>query len=316
MRVKLIDMDSHNGMPNLALMKLKAWHVKQGDECGFDVAIPDKVYISCIFSWNAPIALGVAKMFDCEVEIGGYGVNGAKLPYEVEHCMPDYDLYEVDFSMGFTSRGCIRRCPFCSVWQKEGRIKQHADLEEFLHPKHKKVIIMDNNLLASPKVEETLRKIINLKLKVCFTQGLDLRLMTKEYARMLKRIRYTPRTFHDRMLYAAWDRMEDEEQIMRGLKMLIDAGCSPYHIMVYMLTGFDTTFKEDMYRFEKLRELKVNPFVMLYKKSDSIHPLILSRERREFARWVNKRFYKWVPFHRFENFLRGEGKEKENKLHI
>lgn len=304
MNVKLIDIDSHSGIPNLALMKVKAWHDKQGDECGFDIESPDKVYISCVFSWNRPIALGIAKMFSCEVEVGGYGVNGMKLPYKIEHTMPDYSLYGVNFSMGFTSRGCIRKCPFCDVWRKEGKIKHHADLNEFLHPKHKNLILMDNNLLASPKADKVLSELINHKLRVCFTQGLDLRLMTKEYANQLKQIRYTSRTFRDRRLYVAWDRMEDEGAIFRGLQLLSEAGINMRQIMCYMLTGFDTTFKEDMYRFEKLREVKCDPFVMLYRKPDSIRPPLLSREKREFARWVNMRFYKWVPFQRFEDFLR------------
>jgi len=298
MKIKLIDVDSH-GMPNLALMKLSAWHKERGDEVGFDIDSPDKVYISCIFSWNAPIALGIQTMFDCDAEVGGYGVNGNMLPYEVEHTMPDYSLYGVDFSMGFVSRGCIRRCSFCNVWRVEGVLKHHAPLSEFLHPEHKKLILLDNNLLADSKATETLKEIINRKLKVSFNQGLDLRLMTVEYARLLKRIRFSNRTFERRQLYVAWDRVEDEERIIKGLKILKEAGINLNSVMCYMLTGFDTTFDEDMYRFEKLRKLKCDPFVMLYNKTGD-------RRHREFARWVNKRFYKWVPFAKFENFFRGK----------
>jgi len=290
MKVKLIQVDGK--LPNLALMKLKTWHNEQGDEVGFDVAEPDRVYISSIFSWNASTALGIAKMFDCEVIIGGYGVNGNTLPDEVEHCMPDYSLYGIDFSIGFTSRGCIRKCPWCDAWRKEGGIKHHADLEEFVHPSHRKVILMDNNLLASPKADLTLQKLLNRKLQVCFTQGLDLRLMTKETADILSRIDYRSLSFRERRLYVAWDHIGDEEMIHQGLKLLKDAGMKMRNIMCYMLTCFDSTLEDDFYRFNKLREWGVDPFVMRYNREGN-------RIYREFARWVNKRWYKSLSFEKW-----------------
>ena len=290
MRIKLIQIDGK--LPNLALMKIAAYHKKLGDVVGFDIENPDKVYISCIFEWNKAKALGIAKMFDCSVEIGGYGITSKMLSTEVEHIMPYYSLYNIDYSMGYLTRGCIRRCPFCKVWKLEGKIREHAQLGEFLHPNHHKVIIMDNNLLASKKAITHLHILQEKKLKVCFTQGLDLRLITPEIGKILKKIDYRSLNFRAKRIYVAWDNINDEEEIFRGLKILIDCGIRPHHIMCYMRTCFDSTFEEDMYRFEKLRDLKVDPFVMRYNRKGNKRDI-------EFARWVNRRGYKVMSFEKW-----------------
>jgi hypothetical protein len=124
--VLLVDVDSR--IPNLALMKLSAWHKRQGYEvllfrCRGKQVIPRVearwTYISCVFSWNAPFAIKLAEILP-NAQIGGSGVGDTKLPNEIEHMMPDYELYGCDYSMGYTTRGCIRRCDFCLVWRVEG----------------------------------------------------------------------------------------------------------------------------------------------------------------------------------------------------
>jgi len=167
-------------------MKISAYHKMKGDSVGFNIKNPDLVYISCIFSWNRSKALGIAKFWEsigCRVKIGGTGIDlKNNLPYEIEHIMPDYALYNLDYSIGFTSRGCIRNCPWCIVPKKEGGIKDHASLDEFLYPSHKKLILYDNNFLASPKWHENLKELIRRKIKVSFNQGLDIRLIDNENA--------------------------------------------------------------------------------------------------------------------------------------
>lgn len=310
MRIKLIDIDSH-GMPNLALMKISAYHKEKGDIVGFDTVNPDKVYISCIFKWNRQKAIQTAKghelLSNAKIEIGGSGINNEVLPEEIEHLCPDYELYNLNYSIGFTSRGCIRKCPFCDVWKREGKIRHSSDLSDFL--RHDKVILLDNNLLAAPNAEKTLVQLRDKKIKVNFNQGFDLRLMTNDYAKLLSEIRFTTRKFDKRTIYVAWDNMKDETEILNGLEILIDNGIKPYSMMCYMLTGYDTTFEDDMYRFNKLREFKVSPFVMLYNKQGD-------KKHREFARWVNKRFYKWKPFYDFEVFLNNGNKREKDFLNV
>lgn len=125
MKVLLIDMDST--IPNLALMKVSAYHKSKGDEVGFHVYDPDKVYCSIIFKKNKHKADGLRFLYpDAELDIGGSGYDLHKvLPPEIESMTPDYSLYPENQSYyGFTTRGCIRHCPFCIVHDKEGKFRR------------------------------------------------------------------------------------------------------------------------------------------------------------------------------------------------
>ena len=121
MRVKLIPIGCK--IPNLALMKLSTYHKSIGNIVGLNIKNPDKVIISSPFSFNKQLIKEEISKYKCEIELGGYGINKNKLSNEIEHIMPDYDLFNCDYNMGFTSRGCIRNCSFCAVQQMEGYIK-------------------------------------------------------------------------------------------------------------------------------------------------------------------------------------------------
>ena len=266
MKVGLIRVDGK--FPNLALMKLSSWHKKRGDDVvliDFSDMDLDRIYASNVF-------------------IGGPGYDlKAKLPDEIEHCKPDYDLFATDFSIGFTSRGCIRNCKFCIVRAKEGHIREHADLEEFVDDRYEKVILMDNSFLASPKWKEKLQKIIDKKWKVNFSQGLDLRLVNDENAQVLSKVKSYDWRFKKRRLHFAWDSMKDEKKIIEGLDIILKY-IPPHQIMVYVLIGFDTTLEQDLYRINKLIKIGVKPFVMRYNNKRD--PIL-----RHLSRWINQRFY-------------------------
>ena len=147
MRIGLVDVDGHH-YPNLALMKISAWHKKRGDNVEW--AMPlfdyDKVYKSKVFSFTPDDPYD----YRCETELGGtgYGDYSKVLPDEIEHTCPDYSLYDIkDVAYGFTTRGCIRKCSFCIVPKKEGKIRPHADIEEFPDGR-RNLILMDNNIVA------------------------------------------------------------------------------------------------------------------------------------------------------------------------
>jgi len=283
-------------------MKISATHKKQGDEVFLqNVTNPDKVYISCIFSQNKPKALGIAKMFNCQVEVGGYGINDVQLPYDVEHIMPDYNLYGIRYSIGFTSRGCIRNCPWCIVPKKEGYIKDHAPIDEFYVPQWKKLILWDNNFLASPRWHENLKEIIARKIKVSFNQGLDIRLIDQENAKLLSKIHYYDHKFKRPRLYFSFDTPEIETDVSKGIETLRKAGIPPHHLMFYVLVGFNTSFQEDYHRFEVLTKMGIKPFIMIYNNRRD-KPIL-----RHFARWVNKRYYKVCTFPHYKP-LRGKQK--------
>ena len=252
-------------------------------------ANPDKVYISCIFSDNLPHTRGIPKYYpDSDVKIGGPALGYPNaLPEEMEHIMPDYSLYpDMDYSMGFTTRGCIRSCPFCIVPQIEGSFRHYENPELFCNPDFDKVILLDNNLLASRFLMEDLKWIKDQGLKVCFNQGLDARLVTEDIANQLVEMKAYNLHFNHRTYYFSWDLIDEENGVLRGLERMIEAGLRSYSLMVYILVGFNTTHKQDVYRFKKLSELGADPFVMIYnnRKDD---PWI-----RHFARYVNKRVYK------------------------
>jgi len=304
--ILLIDVDST--IPNLALMKISASHKLHGDQValnrcsrGFN---PEEVHVSCLFSKNRGKALGIPKMFNCPVKIGGYGVNNIQLPDRIEHIMPDYKLYpNMDFSMGYTSRGCIRKCPFCKVPSTEGHIRNHASIGEFWNPKHKKVILLDNNFLASPKWKENIEFLLNHQIKVSICQGLDIRLVNDQNAFWLKQIDSRTITFKTKMYYFAFDNPKIEKAVIQGVSILKSQGISPYKLTFYVLCGFNSSHEEDMHRFEILRSLGVNAYIMKYNdRKDDVW-------LNHFDRWVNRHFYKVCSFDDYKprkQYLKGK----------
>jgi len=178
MRILLINIDSKK-MPNLALKKIEKYHRDRGDEVIWDNELfqynADKTYISIIFDWNRNKVQNFLN-----AEIGGSGWDlGKTLPPEIDRVKPRINL-------GFTTRGCIRKCPFCVVPKKEGKIRIEGDIYDLWDGKSRDVVLLDNNILALP---EHFRKICSQlrkeKLRVDFNQGLDCRLLTEDIAKEL-----------------------------------------------------------------------------------------------------------------------------------
>jgi len=306
MNVLLIDGD-RTSFPNLALMKWSAYHKKLGDKVGLlgepDAPLnPDQVYISCVFPRNAPYVLGLSKIFNCPVLIGGSGVSfDVTLPDEVEHIMPDYSLYGIHYSMGFTSRGCNRNCPWCVVPKKEGSIKDWAPIEEFYVRKWRKLRLLDNNFLQSPRWYENLREIIARKIRVDFNQGLDIRLVDQEKAKWLSKCYYSDTNFKRRRIRFSFDLPQIEDQFLEGIDKLLRAGIKPNHIFVYILVGYNTSFDEDYHRFKVVRDLGALPFIQVYNNRKDDQKL------RDFGRWVDHRLYNWVPWEKYDRHYRARG---------
>lgn len=134
-----------NGYPNLALMKISAWHKSVGDTVSwFDPLFSyDKVYSAKVFSWTPK-----DRYLPADAVIGGTGFSLTdKLPEEIDAMCPDYELYGCNKSYGFFTRGCPRKCSGCVVPEKEGKIRAYQDVDDFV--RHKDVVLMDNNVLAS-----------------------------------------------------------------------------------------------------------------------------------------------------------------------
>ena len=272
-------------LPNLALMKLAAYHRALGDEVSLvrgikissRLVVPDIVYISCIFSENRDAALHMARQFPrSQVSIGGSGVDlETELSIEIEHLKPDYDLFDCDYSIGFTSRGCIRKCPFCIVPEKEGHIRAVADIYEFWDTRHRHIVLCDNNILALPNhFEKIAGQIRKEKLSVDFNQGLDIRLITEENAGILADIRIKPH------LRFSWDGIADEAAIREGIQILKSAGIN--RSQFFVLSGFNSKFHEDLYRLNKLREWGQRAYLMRYSTIRG------EKKYNDLAAWANQ----------------------------
>lgn len=285
MRISLIDVDSK--IPNLALMKISAYHKHIGDIVGLNLSEPDQVYISCIFKKNKQQALGISKMFTCPVFIGGYGVNDNKLPDFIEHIMPDYSLYDCNYSLGFTTRGCIRNCSFCIVPIKEGKIRVNCDITEFWNHKHKHIVLMDNNILALPNhFKKISQQLIDNNLSVDFNQGLDIRLVTDDIAKIFSKMCIKP------SLRFSFDDIKIEKQLRNGIKILKDNGC--HRSLIFVLVGFDSTKEDDLKRLQIIKELDQRPYVMRFESCRGIHWY------NNLAAWANQQqFFMSMDFDYF-----------------
>ena len=304
MKIGLYDVDSHN-FPNLPLMKLSAWHKAQGDDVEFINYFEhyDKVYVSKVFGDEYSQEDMTCINAD-EIVLGGTGYaikieNGKEvyhkeldkaLPYEIEHIYPDYSLYPdltKDTAYGFLTRGCCNDCHFCIVSKKEGRCSTKvADLSEFWNGQ-KNIKLLDANLLACKDRIELLQQLIDSRAYVDFTQGLDARFVTKDVAEMLKKVKKSN-------VHFAFDYMKNEKAIIKGLQTYKEVCGTNDHTIVYVLTNYNTTHEEDMYRVNKIRELGFLPDVRIYRKPTA--PKIT----RFLQEWCNNRIiYKSCDFEDF-----------------
>lgn len=276
MKIGLIDVDGHN-FPNLALMKLSAWHKSKGDdvELYFPMYQYDKVYMSKVFTFTPDFETVINAK---EIVKGGtgYGLDN-NLPEEVETMFPDYSLYGItDTAYGFLTRGCPRGCDFCIVGEKEGlRSYKVADLKDFWHGQ-KHIKLLDPNLLAYKNCNDLLHQLLDSKAWIDITQGLDIRLMTEEKAELINQLKV-------KMLHFAWDNYEFKTY--EKLKQY-----RPYFkhdfrkLRVYVLVNFNTTIEQDLDRIYKLLELKYDPYIMIYEKWKA------PRKIKQMARWINNKY--------------------------
>ena len=248
----------------MALMKLSTYHKACGDEVYLNEPLLgfDKVYASCVFTWNGKRTLTVPP----ETCLGGSGYNfNVTLPPEIEHIRPDYDLYpRVDFSMGFTSRGCIRRCPWCIVPDKEGRIKPWASIDEFWDRRHRKIKILDNNFLAQPVPYTILSRLIEEQVEIDFNQGLDIRLVDERIAFYLSRVKAKKLRF-------SFDDIAYEKEVREGVKVLQENGVRSRKLSFYVLYGFRPD-DQAVERMKLLGELNVDVYPMAYRGPDGKEP--------------------------------------------
>lgn len=285
--------DCHN-FPSLPLMKLSAYHKSLGDDvsCFLPLEHYDVVYASKVFSFTTDIDEEYLVNAD-EVIKGGTGYcistsdkgkevfdekKNYSLPKAVEHIYPDYSLYpQYDFAVGFLTRGCPRGCGFCVVGQKEGRCSHRvADLSEFWRGQ-RTIKLLDPNILACAEHEKILIQLAECGAKVDFTQGIDIRLTNSDNIKLLNAVK-TP------TLHFAWDNAgEDLTEHFKQFAELSKVK-NERNRTVYVLTNFNSTIEDDLYRIYTLRDLGYNPYVMIYQKGTA------PRDIRRLQRWCNCRW--------------------------
>jgi len=332
MKVLLVDVDSK--IANLALMRLATYYRSRGDQVELyrhrgrkalsleTENQPNLVCVSCLFTWNRPVADGLVKLYcgrNSEVIFGGTGFDHGKtadqrahLPPEAEFAPPDYGLYGVDYAVGFCNRGCDRKCQFCDVPLKEGLIDptKYRPPWTWVPDGFKKAMLLDNDpaLYGDAQHDEIFRWFIESGVKCSITQGYDIRCVTPARAALLAELKPTALKFNEKMLYIAWDYLGIEGWVRKNLPVLLDAGFHGRDITCYTIVGFDPKTEgptrvgdpaeraSALHRFKVLwKEFGVFPYVMPYNNRRD-DPWI-----RAFARFINRKIFKacaWEDYRR------------------
>ena len=277
--VHLYDCDK-TSFPNLALLKLSAWHKAKGHSVVWNQPLfgGDINYSSRVFSWSDNPPIG-------DYQMGGWIDSPRGLPDEIEHTCPDYK--GMDYSVGFLSRGCIRSCSFCIVPTKEGWIRQHAQPDEFV--RHRQAVFLDNNWLASTTWEHDYEWLKGNSIKCDFNQGLDARLVDRQIAERLSRLRWI------RSIRFACDSQTMIPPVSRAVQSLRHSGYSGV-IFIYCLVRKGQV-DEAQDRVEFLRSINCDPFAQPFMDDKGRKDY----ESRRFARWVNHKAIfktvKWEDYH-------------------
>jgi hypothetical protein len=293
MRVLLFHLDGK--LPNIALMRIAAHHRERGDEvvlrhAGNPSAIEpemgdafDVVYGSLIFERTKPVAERLLQVRpDAIVGGTGWRVDSTLEEVGIETREQDYSIYpRFKPSIGFSQRGCRLRCEFCVVPRKEGKIRDEQTTLDIWrgdpHPKH--LLLLDNDFFGAPSWRQRIDEIRAGGFRVCFSQGINARMISDDAAKAIASVDYRDDSFKVKRIYTAWDNKDDEKVLFRGLDRLAAAGVKPDHVMVYMLVGYwaGETHVDREYRRKRLREWGARPYPMPFRRTP---------ELVGFQRWV------------------------------
>lgn len=318
MNIGLVDADLIDGgtrFPNLALMKIAGFWKRLGHNVElidqYD-ADKDRVFVSKVFSKTS--VPGWVNLYP-DISYGGTGFNlydAPPLPEIIERSFPDYSLYDdyiaknydksvarkhfneyyTDSSIGFTTRGCIRQCPFC-VNRDKKRVERWSYVKEFFDPTRKYVVCLDDNILAFPDWRTVFDELDATGKSVRFIQGLDVRLMTKEKASRLSSLKY------HRAVCFAFDNINDREKVERGLATY-RADCEHKQTLAYVLVGFYKSGEKELIdaldRIDVLTKYDVDPYIM---KHENFKKDPFSNIYTELARWSNQPQFRKATFGEF-----------------
>jgi hypothetical protein len=276
MKIGLIDVDGHN-FPNFALMRASAYYKARGDQVEWATPFNryNKVMASKVFTFT-PDFNYLTLQADI-IEKGGTGYNiASRLPEVIENSrLMDYSIYpQYPFSIQFFSRGCIRKCPFCLVREKEGYIQPVPPVN--LNPQGKWIEVLDNNFFANPEWKNAVSYLLKTGQPIKL-HGVDVRIMDEEQAYYLNKLKMKQR------IHIAWDlpQLDLTDRLKEMIKYV-----KPYKIACYVLVGFNSTIEEDLFRLNRLKELGISPFVQPYRDFNNDRKPTLYE--KDIAQWANK----------------------------
>ncbi|MEO0026418.1 MAG: hypothetical protein ABIK54_06635 [candidate division WOR-3 bacterium] len=276
----------HTTYPPLGLLKLARFHRLQGDRVtlvsGLDGAgyEPDKIYITSLFTYawepvheiiryyrqqypKVPIVVGGIYASLCPEKLREEFGRSIRIQHGVipklDSLRPDYSLVPGwDASIVFATRGCIRKCPFCSVKDLEPEFTARRSIRRLIYPGHRRIIFWDNNILASPYWKDIFAELAELGKPVDFNQGLDARLLTAEVLAAMSRFKVP-------VVRLAYDSDSIREQLRRAIELLKAFGYSGRRIVVYCLYNFSETPDDFLNRIRDLLDWGVVAYPMRYE---------------------------------------------------
>lgn len=285
MRILIINIDSK--LDNLALVKIEQYHLSRKDDIIWDLPLmadrADKIYVSCIFESNKDKALEYSSFPNAVIGGTGYDIS-KKLDPEIDKIKPKINI-------DFATRGCIRKCEFCVVPEKEGSIRADRDIYDIWDGRSKSVTLLDNNILALP---DHFRLICSQAEKenlwIDFNQGLDFRLLDDDIIYHLSKTKIKHIRF-------ALDYNHLIPVFKSKLEMLRKRIPNIYPF-VYVLAGYKTSFEEDMERLLFLKSENCRPYLMRHQD------IAGDKEYIKLAQWVNQTHifakYSFQDFKRFD----------------
>jgi len=257
-------------LKNLALEKIRIYHQGQGDivlECspleahnGFD-----KIYASSIFDWTDK------RYISPDMITGGTGFDLITvLPPEIESIEPHLNF-------GYTTRGCFRNCKFCVVRRKEGELRATGYIKNLYNPSLGRLVtLLDNNPLGLLEHFATnCNQARELNVMLDWNQGLDHRCLTPNIIDLIQSVKHKELRF-------AFDHPSYINSVEKAINLLQRKGVNRCNW--YVLVGFDTTFKDDLFRLNYLRERGQNAYVQRYRSKTKK----LGVEYTALAEWANQ----------------------------
>lgn len=290
MHILLVEPAYYTRYPPLGLLKLASYHRGKGDTvelirgCSVLEKTPDKVYITSLFTWGwnkvwEAVAYYKGLFPDAETSLGGIyaslmpehaKLSGADkvhigLVDDAEDLLPAYDLVpQWKWSIVFASRGCINRCAFCAVPIMEGGLHScRESIKHLIYPGHKRLVLWDNNTLATPNWQSIVNEAMDLGIGVDYNQGLDATLITPEIANTLSKLNMP-------CIRIAYDSKGKGKYVKNAIELITSNGIRGREIFVYVLYNFNDTPDDFFARSRDVLTWGAVVFPMRFEPLDSM----------------------------------------------